>query len=38
MIQFQENTHTDVKRVGWNDPISYDPAIYRGLTSTIAVD
>ena len=33
-----KKTPTDVKRVGWNDPISYDPAIYRGLTSTIAVD
>ena len=29
MIQFQENTQTDVRRQGWADPISWDPSSYR---------
>ena len=29
MIQFQENTQTDVKRPEWTDPISQDPSSYR---------
>ena len=29
MIEFQENTLTDVKREEWRDPISWDPSSYR---------
>ena len=28
MIEFQENTLTDVKREEWRDPISWDPSSY----------
>ena len=28
MIQFQENTQTDVRRQEWTDPISQDPFRY----------
>ena len=29
MIQFQENTQTDVWRLRWTDPISKNPSSYR---------
>ena len=28
MIEFQEKTHTDVRKEGWTDPISLDPSNY----------
>ena len=41
MIQFHENTQTDVRRQGWTDPTSWDPilpAIARGLASKTAIN
>ena len=39
MIQFQENTQTDIRRQGWTDPIQRIlPATARGLTSKTVVN